>query len=138
MSAMRASTLAVLLVLAALAGCDGAPSKPAPELSAEAIATRDAPAERVFQGALAGQPVHLLVHDCEVFRVEARGAGEVLWTSVLAPEPYPFFTSCDRQSLSFAGGTLTAILGRQAFGAGGCCASGGTYRTRDGLTWQKQ
>ena len=139
MRPMWGPTLAVpLMLLGVLAGCEGASSRPAPELSAEAIATRDAPAERVFQGTLAGRPVHLLVHDCEVFRVEARAAGEVQWTSVLKPEPDPFFTSCERQSLSFDKGALTAVLGRQAFGAGGCCASGGTYRTRDGLTWQKQ
>lgn len=132
--------LLALGALGVLTACDvpSVSSKPAPVLSPEAIATRDAPAERVFRGELAGKPVHLLVHDCEVFQVEARAAGEVQWTSVLAPEPYPFFTSCERQSLSFDKGALTAILGRQAFGAGGCCASGGTYRTLDGLTWQKR
>jgi hypothetical protein len=33
---------------------------------------------------------------------------------------------------------ITATLGRIAFGAGGCCATGGTYRSRDGRTWEKR
>jgi hypothetical protein len=28
-------------------------------------------------------------------------------------------------------------LGRIAFGAGGCCATGGTYRSKDGVLWKK-
>jgi len=118
-----------------LAGCDRA--NPAPPPSAEEVAIRTAPPEQVFQGTLAGQPVHLVVHDCEVLRVRQGAQGRIEWTSVLAPEPYPFPTACERQSLSFDAGQVTARLGRRAFGAGGCCASGGTYRSADGLDWKK-
>jgi len=123
-----------------LAGCDGigsSASTPSPQPSAEEIAIRTAPAEQVFQGTLAGQAVHLVVHDCEVLRVQQTAQGRLEWKSVLAPEPYPLPTACERQSLSFDAGQLTARLGRRAFGAGGCCASGGTYRSADGLTWKK-
>lgn len=125
----------VLLALTALAACDFA-EPPAP-LSRQAQATRDAPPEQVFKGVLAGQPVFLLVHDCEVFLVESLEKDEVRWEKVLAPEPYPFFTSCQRQSIRHEAGVLSVTLGRMAFGAGGCCASGGDYRSTDGRNWKK-
>ncbi|WP_295987470.1 hypothetical protein [uncultured Variovorax sp.] len=132
---------AMLLPMAGLlAGCNDAGSSASTQFmqaSSEEIAIRTAPAERVFQGALAGQPVHLVVHDCEVLRVRQGAQGRLEWETVLAPELYPFPTACERQSLSFDAGQLTATLGRRAFGAGGCCASGGTYRSADGLTWKK-
>ncbi|MBS3018299.1 hypothetical protein DJFAAGMI_01031 [Comamonas sp. PE63] len=125
----------VLLALTALAACDFA-EPPAP-LSRQAQATRDAPPEQVFKGVLAGQPVFLLVHDCEVFLVESLEKDEVRWEKVLAPEPYPFFTSCQRQSIRHEAGVLSVTLGRMAFGAGGCCATGGDYRSTDGRNWKK-
>lgn len=130
-------SLALLLTISGLAGCDLNSFTGEPALSKEAIATRDAPAERVFKGLLDGRPSFLLLHDCEVYRVEYREKGEVQWESVLAPEPYPFWTACERESMSFDDGVLTVQLGRMAFGAGGCCATGGTYRTRDGRIWKK-
>lgn len=122
-------------VVALLGGCERVDTAAQP--TPEEIAIRTAPAEQVFQGTLAGQPVHLVVHDCEVLRVRQGPQGRLEWTSVLAPEPYPLPTACERQSLSFDAGQVTARLGRRAFGAGGCCASGGTYRSADGLTWKK-
>ncbi len=107
-------------------------------MSKEAIATREAPAERVFQGRLAGEPTFLVLHDCEVYRVERREEGGVRWVPVLAPEFYPFWTVCQRRVLSFDAGVLTVTLGRMAIGAGGCCATGGTYRSVDGRTWKKR
>ncbi|RZJ16094.1 MAG: hypothetical protein EOO54_17720 [Haliea sp.] len=126
------------VALASLSGCD-LPfwPEPPPVLSKEAVATRDAPPERVFRGTLAGKAAFLIVNDCEVFDVQ-RGAGEeVTWTSVLKPEFYPFFTFCERQSMTVEADAIVVTLGRMAFGAGGCCATGGTYRTTDGRTWKK-
>ena len=140
MIAKFSRTVVLLFALSSLTGCDFQlfTSKPADTLmSKEDIATRDAPAELVFEGQLAGQPVFLLVHDCEVYRVERREDGGVAWTSVLAPELYPFWTVCQRESMSFDAGELTVTLGRQALGAGGCCATGGTYRSFDGRVWKK-
>jgi len=62
-----------LAAMGALAGCDSSSLKPAPpgsKLNAETIATRDTPPELQFKGVLAGQPVHLLVHECKVYKVE--------------------------------------------------------------------
>lgn len=97
----------------------------------------DTPPERVFQGALEGKFVHLIVHDCAVYKIEGTSANDMTWTVVLEAEPYPFFTSCARQSLSKGEDGVTVALGLMAFGAGGCCATGGTYRTTDGRRWEK-
>ena len=132
--------LVALVALISLSGCDlGLFSSKSsdPLLSDEAIATREAPPELVYQGTLAGQPTFLLVHDCEVHRVERREGGGVQWTSVVKPDFYPFWTVCERQSMSVVAGTVTVVLGRQAVGAGGCCATGGTYRSVDGRVWKK-
>ncbi|WP_035207814.1 hypothetical protein [Paracidovorax oryzae] len=128
--------MGLLLAAGLLAGCGRPPPGPAGDVEA---ALREAGPGEVFQGVLAGQPVHLVVHDCEVFRVQAQAAagGALAWERVLAPEPYPFFTRCERQSLAADAGGVTATLGRRALGAGGCCASGGTYRSVDGRNWSK-
>lgn len=127
---------ACVLLLCTVAACRPAPA-PAPPLSDAAIAVRDALPEDRFRGQLGGAPVELLARDCTVFGV-ARGPGQdVTLTEVLAPEPYPFFTGCERQSLREEDGAVIAVLGRRAFGAGGCCATGGTWRTRNGRTWEK-
>ena len=64
-------------------------------------------------------------------------APEDVFKGVLAPDFYPMWTACQRQSMSFEKGALTVTLGRMAFGAGGCCATGGTYRSTDGRNWKK-
>lgn len=121
-----------------LAACE--PSLPPPpagsKLTAETIATREAPAEHQFKGVLAGKPIHLLVHNCKVYRVDAAEGGNVSWTLVLEGDPYPLPTSCIRQSLTAERGHVTAFIGRQAFGAGGCCTGQSEYRSKDGLNWK--
>lgn len=126
-----ASSGALLLCVA----CACRPAAPPP--SDAAIALRDAAPEHVFRGSLGGQPVELLAQDCKVFLVTRHPTQDVGLDQVLAPEPYPFFSGCERQSLRQEDGAVTAVLGRMAFGAGGCCATGGTWRTRDGRRWEK-
>lgn len=129
----RSVPLPVCALLLALSACQPAPSP----LSDAAIAVRDAPPEHHFRGALGGTPVELLVQDCKVFKV-VRGTGKTLsLAEVLAPAPYPFFTACQRQSLRQEDDAVVAVLGRMALGAGGCCATGGTWRTRNGQAWEK-
>ena len=134
MSRARLRRMGLLLVACLLAGCGRQAPGPADAVEA---ALQDAGPGEVFQGVLAGQPVRLVVHDCEVFRIQDAGRGKPAWERVLAPEPYPFFTQCARQSLATDAGGVTATLGRMALGAGGCCASGGTYRSEDGRAWTK-
>ena len=121
------------LLLCALCACQPDP----PVLSKDAIALRDAAPEDVVRGRLGGAEVELLAQDCKVFRVTRGPDQAVTLTEVLAPPPYPFFTACQRQSLRQEDGAVVAVLGRMAFGAGGCCATGGTWRTRDGQAWEK-
>lgn len=129
----RPAPLPACVLLLALCACQPAPAPP----SDAAIAVRDAPPDHRFRGTLGGTPVELLVQDCKVFEV-VRGSGQTLsLTEVLAPAPYPFFTACQRQSLRQEDGSVVAVLGRMALGAGGCCATGGTWRTRDGRVWEK-
>lgn len=136
--------MAPLLGVCLLAACDLLFKPPEVKLSDAAIALNAALPEDLFLGTLAGQQVQLIAHDCEVYSFKRIAGGEVEWTSVLALEPYPFFTSCERQSLTFDANprtgaviSVTATLGRRAFGSGGCCARGGTYRTTDGRTWKE-
>ncbi|GAA6121625.1 hypothetical protein Acidovoranil_37310 [Acidovorax sp. FG27] len=121
-----------------LAACSPDEADPVGKVEAEVEqALRNAAPQEVFTGVLAGQAVRLVVRDCEVFRSQSTPAGPTTWERVLAPEPYPFFTRCERQSMSAEAGGVTARLGRMALGAGGCCASGGTYHSGDGRHWVK-
>lgn len=138
---MTHTALRLTLALCAgslLTGCDPAlPTPPAGStLTAETLATRDTPPEQQFKGVLAGKPVHLLVHNCKVYRVDEATGGNVSWTLVLEGDPYPLPTSCIRQSLTAESGHVTAFIGRQAFGAGGCCTGQPEYRSSDGINWK--
>lgn len=140
MIAKSISMAGLLLALSSLTGCDLLGSHEAssdPAMSKEAIATREALPEDTFEGVLAGKPTFLVLHECELYQVERLANGGVRWESVLAPDPYPFFTVCQRQSMTERKGELTVKLGRMAVGAGGCCATGGTYRSTDGRQWKK-
>ena len=124
---MSPGTLAVRrllpgVVLAALAAGCAEPTGPEKKLRAEIDGAR---IELVLQDCT----VYLTAQSKEKFRGRAR---------VLEPEPYPWFTFCERQEITADRRYITATLGRIAFGAGGCCATGGTYRSRDGRTWEKR
>jgi hypothetical protein len=122
----------LLLLAVWLTGCGKPEPTVPPPTEADPLAAV-AP-ERRFKGLLGGKPVHLAVHACKVFRALP---GEGGWQMVLEPDPYPFFTACERQTLHAEDGAVTVTLGRIAFGAGGCCATGGTYRSTDGERWKK-
>lgn len=94
--------------------------------------------EKKLRAEIDGARIELVVQDCKVYLTthsKEKFRGRV---RVLAPEPYPWFTFCERQEISADKRYITATLGRIAFGAGGCCATGGTYRSRDGRTWEKR
>ena len=83
---------------------------------------------------LGGVPVHLALEDCAVYRVEPDGRSE----QVLATDPYPWPTVCKIQRLSADAQLVTVELGRTAVGAGGCCATEGLWRSRDGKRWERR
>ncbi|CAB3642472.1 hypothetical protein [Achromobacter pestifer] len=135
----QAYRLAVTLCAAGLlAGCD--PTLPPPpagsKLTAETIATNNTPPELQFKGTLAGKPIHLLMNECKVYKVDPAEGDNVAWTLVLEGDFYPLPTICIRQSLTESKGRVTAFIGRQAFGAGGCCTGTPEYRSADGLNWK--
>ena len=136
LAAMSRLTLVVALA-AALPACDSSlPQPPAgSRLTAESIATLDSPPNLQFKGTLAGKPIHLLVYDCKVYKVDPAEGDNVKWTLVLEGEPYLLPTSCVSQSLEVEKGYAVAFIGRQAMGAGGCCTGRPQYRSKDGLTW---
>lgn len=113
------SLLAVWLVVAS--GCgDNAPAR--------------APSGRTFDFTLGGRAVSLVLDDCEVFVAGAKGERE----RVVTTDFYPMFSACQREEISSDGEFIQVELGRMAFGAGGCCATSGTWRTRDGRTWERR
>lgn len=90
----------------------------------------------LFQTELEGRHLALLLKDCKVFLLDATGK-EVKRTLVLKTGFYLWFTGCTGQSIRTEGGFIRVMLRNQAFGAGGGNASGGEYRSRDGLAWEK-
>lgn len=125
-------------VAVALAGCDSSlPPPPAgSKYTAETLATQETPEELQFKGTLAGKPIHLLMHECKVYKVDPAEGDNVAWTLVLEGDFYPLPTICVRQELTVGKGFIKAFIGRQAFGAGGCCTGTPEYRSTDGLTWK--
>jgi hypothetical protein len=94
--------------------------------------------EKKLRADIDGARIDLIVQDCKVYLTAhstEKFRGRV---RVLEPEPYPWLTFCERQEISTDQRYITVTLGRIAFGAGGCCATGGTYRSRDGRTWEKR
>ncbi len=87
-----------------------------------------------FRFTLHGQAVHLAVDDCTVYLVQADTVRE----RILKPPSYPLPSICQRQEISADSEYIHVELGRQAFGAGGCCATEGTWRSRNGTDWQRR
>jgi hypothetical protein len=125
---------ALLLILSSLLGCE----QPTPTAAATQppLPFADVPAERSFIGTLGGTPVRLVVDDCKVYRNSQDPTHKEDWRLVLETEFYPA-AYCHRQNLSAEKGQITVNIGDIAFGAGGCCATGGTYTSTDGLVWKK-
>ena len=135
--AVRRLALAACAAVA-LAGCDSSlPPPPAgSRYTAETLATQETPESLQFKGTLAGKPIHLLMHECKVYKVDPAEGDNVAWTLVLEGDFYPLPTICVRQELTVGKGFIKAFIGRQAFGAGGCCTGTPEYRSTDGLTWK--
>jgi hypothetical protein len=91
----------------------------------------------VFQTQLQGKPVAFLVSNCSVYLLDASGR-KVKRTKVLKPDFYLGFTTCLGQSIRADGEFVLVTLENRALGAGGGNTSGGFYRSRDGVTWEKK
>ena len=119
---MRRRLAVALGSLAALAGC-----KDDTKLEGDLVTLK-----------VGAATVELQLGDCNVYKVTHGWFGSIEKTRVLSPDFYLGFTVCTRQSLRKDGDYAIAALCRQAVGAGGGCASSGTYRSRDGETWERQ
>jgi hypothetical protein len=93
---------------------------------------------RVFRGTLGGRPLALMVHECKVYNLDDPPRKGGKRPSVLEPDFYPWPTVCSRQSIEADTAWVFVRLGRTGLGAGGCCATGGAYRTRDGRVWERE
>ena len=91
---------------------------------------------QIFQTVLQGKPLVFLLLDCKVFLVDASGK-EVTRTKVLSTGFYFWLDGCTGQSIKADGGFVSVYLANLAIGAGGGNTSGGSYRTEDGLNWEK-
>lgn len=91
----------------------------------------------VFQTRLQGRPVAFLVSNCSVYLLDPSGR-KVKRTKVLKPGFYLGFTTCLGQSIRAEGEFVLVTLENRAIGAGGGNTSGGFYRSRDGITWEKK
>ena len=123
-----------LLILVSLLGCEQ--QTPPSPTSEPALPFTAVPPELTFVGTLAGTAVRLVVDDCKVYRNSQDPKRAQDWQKVLETEFYPI-AYCHRQNMRVEKGLVTVQIGDMAFGAGGCCATGGTYTSTDGLVWQR-
>jgi hypothetical protein len=93
----------------------------------------------VFETDLGGKHLAFLLLDCKVYLLDASGDGDkVARTQVLKPGMYLWFTACLEKKIWVEDGYLRVYLLNRALGAGGGNASGGDYRSKDGMKWEKQ
>ena len=106
--------------------------------SADSIVAIAADSGLVYRGSPNGRPLALMVHDCKVYDLAdvPRKGGKR--PAVLTTEFYPWPTVCARESIKADSVFVIVQLGRTGIGAGGCCATGGTYRSRDGRAWERE
>lgn len=106
--------------------------------SADSIVAIADSAKLVHRGAVSGRAVALMVHDCKVYDLADAPRKGGRRPAVLEPDFYPWPTVCSRESIAADSAWVTVNLGRTGVGAGGCCATGGTYRSRDGRVWERE
>lgn len=138
MKVLLLTVLAALVVAAAVAAIWLKLREPTPQEKLAALEQEVTPSGGiVLRQELQGQPKAFLLQDCKLYVLDASGPGKVTRTQVLQPGFYPWFTACTGQSIRFESGYLRVELSNMAFGAGGGNLSGGSYRSLDGLTWEK-
>ena len=91
----------------------------------------------VFETALPGKPTTFLVLDCAVYILDASKEGDVARTKVVRTGFYFGLDTCTDQSIKAEGEYIIVYLANRAIGAGGGNTSGGNYRSKDGVNWEK-
>ena len=134
---MKRGLVVVLAVLVAMAAAYWLFRKKTPVEHLAALEREVGPRGGVvLEAELEGGRVALLAVDCQVFRLDLSGR-KVRRTRVLKTGFYLFPTVCLSQSLRVEDGYVVAYLENRAIGAGGGNTSGGTYRSLDGVRWEK-
>lgn len=123
--------------IACLVGCGPNEQERAAHSADSIVALADS-GGRVLRATVGGRDLGLMVHDCVVYDLADAPGRDGRRPAVLKPDVYLWPTVCARQSIDADSAWATVTLGRTAFGAGGCCATGGTYRTRDGRAWERE
>lgn len=128
-----------LLVAAALAALQSCRHQPTAEERLESFIQQQEKAHghAIFRTTVEGKPLVLLLKSCSVYRLEATPEA-VTEHEVLKPGFLLWPTGCTGQRLWRDGAYIFAELINMEFGAGGGNASGGTYRSRNGIDWEKQ
>jgi hypothetical protein len=90
----------------------------------------------VFETDIDGKHLAFLLVSCKVYLLDASG-DKVERTKVLRTGFNWWFTPCMEQKIWAEGGYVMVFLSNQALGAGGGNATGGHYRSKDGVKWEK-
>lgn len=124
--AARRRLVTAVMIAFAVAACDRAPP-PAPAAPGTVLRTR-----------LGGVDIDLMVADCKLYRVVRQTFAKPHYDLVLEPDFFPLPTNCVRQVLAIEGDYITARLDRMRPESDSCCATSGTYRSRDGTSWERR
>jgi len=91
---------------------------------------------QVFRTTLEGKPLAFLLEKCTVYLLDVTDA-EIKRREVLSTSFYFFLDSCSKQTMEQQGEYVRVHLYARAIGAGGGNTTGGDFRSKDGLTWEK-
>ncbi len=112
-------------------------TKTSGEQKLAALAEEVRPREgQVFRTTLQGQPRAFLMDKCTLYLLDVTDE-EIKRKEVLSTDFYFFLDSCGKQTIGVEGEYLRVYFHAQAVGAGGGNTTGGEYRSKDGLSWEK-
>ncbi len=125
------------LLVAVLLAC-GPSEEERTARAADSIVALAAERGLVFRGVVSGQQVAIMIRDCKVYNLADKPRVDGARPVILRPDFYPWPTVCGRESIEGDSAHVIVTIGRQGIGAGGCCSTGGTYRSRDGRVWERK
>jgi hypothetical protein len=134
---LRCTQLSGTALACLFTACGPTAAEKAASASDSIVAIADS-AGLVFRGMVNGRALELMVHDCKLFDLSDKPDEAGQRPVRIKPDFYPWPTVCSRQSIEADSALVTVVLGRTGLGAGGCCATGGKWRSRDGVTWERE
>jgi hypothetical protein len=128
---------AAVAFIAGMIACGPSPEEKTAR-SADSIVALAAEKGLVFRGVVSGSPVAIMVRDFKVYNLDDKPRSDGVRPVILRPDFYPWPTTCGRESIEGDSAFVRLTIGRWGLGAGACCSTGGTYRSRDGRVWERQ